>query len=590
MIIEWKPRAPSAHCYHCGSMDIAAVCHHCGRPMCAEHSVVSDVGRRSTEFSDLHLDSVAARHCHDHDHTIDGGVRWMYVAGGADAAVGAICLPSLLWLGVAMVAIGVGVVATGVWLGRRRRNRAVHARPPIPLVPVIESVGITETVHTDIRLDADGQYTATPSPATGQLKVEMQLGKGDRRRLAGYREKYRLTENEPVAFSSGFLLLRGAVGLEFDDRRIPVPVIALQGMVADFPFLTSAGGRNRRYPIELAYHLRAGSEVRSVPLWLTPSLVAESDRRTLELDLQWEDFGQPDEPLEIDHITEFRLVVPVAWGNVRKIYLDRGVQTSHQSYGRAPDPDDPDEFVRVIRVTGIRLPRAATKARRLRLFVDFEDRIETSDTIRGSIDVLFQHAVSGVSAVEVHHPLGGPRSRADDVTAAMTTRVIANFSLSLAKVCYQDSHVVPDPRRTGENGKPGTTELVGVIPNHETVARLTDALSASEYYVKRVVENPGSTGPGTGMISRYWDIAGRYYESVFPVEFRIVLTGEEEHDGHHEATRGTTHVTITVRGVYANPDMRKLIESVWEQLYEQTLSVLETPRGYSNSSTDQEEW
>jgi hypothetical protein len=404
----------------------------------------------------------------------------------------------------------------------------------------------------------------------------MQLGKGDRLRLAGYRAKYRLAETEPVAFTAGFLLLRGAVGLEFDDRRIPVPVIALQGMVDDFPFLTAAGGRNRRYPIDLACHPRAGSEVRSVPLWLTPSLVAESDQRTLELDVQWDDFGHEDEPLEIDHITEFRLVVPVAWGTVRAIRPGRGVQTSQQSYSKAQELENPDEFVRVIRMTGVRLPETATKARRWRLAIDFEDRIETSDTIRGTLNVLFQRAVSGVSAVEVHHPLGGPRSWAG--SPDITTRVVADFSLSLAKVCYQDTHVVPDPRRAEQNGKHGTAELADVIPNHETVARLTDALSASEYYVKRVVENPGSTGPRSDVISRYWDIAGRYYESVFPVEFRIVLTGEEVYAGQHEAVGGTTNVKITVRGVYANPDMKKLIESVWEQLHEQTLSVLDAAR------------
>lgn len=586
MRTEWEPRAPSAHCYHCGSMDIVAVCHHCGRPMCAADSVVSEVERRSTEFSDLDLDNVKAWHCHDHDHTVDGGLRWLVVAGCVDTVAGAICLPFARWLGVAFVVVGVAAVVFAYWTGRRRRDRAVHGRPQFPLVPVIESVGITESVRTEIRLDADGEYRTSTQPATGRLKVDMQISKADRRRLARYREKYRLAETEPVAFSAGFLLLRGAVGIEFDNLRVPVPVIALQGMVADFPFLTSDGGRSRRYQVDLTHHLRRGSEVRSVPLWLTPSLVSESDQRTLELDVQWDDFGHEDQPLEIDHITEFRLVVPVGWGNVRRIDLGRGVQTSQQSYGREPDPDDPEEFVRLIRMTGIRLPRSTMKARRLRLFIQFEDRIETSDSIRGSLNILFRRAVSGVSAVEVHHPLGGRRRWESNGIDDVNTRLLADFSLSLAKVCYQDTHVVPDPRCTNEDSdKHGTYELPNVIPDYNTVATLTDALSASEYYVKRVVENPSSAGPGTDVVSRYWDIAGRYYECVFPVEFRIVLIGEERRAGTHEALGGTTKVRITVRGVYANPEMKKLIESVWDQLHQQTLDVLDGSRSRDNAVT-----
>src|SRR5690349_19095451 len=73
---EWKPRAPSAHCYDCGSMDIVAVCHHCGRPMCREHGVSAGVAQRGTEFTGLNLDNATAWHCTEHDHTVDGGLRW----------------------------------------------------------------------------------------------------------------------------------------------------------------------------------------------------------------------------------------------------------------------------------------------------------------------------------------------------------------------------------------------------------------------------------------------------------------------------------------------------------------------------------
>jgi len=228
-------------------------------------------------------------------------------------------------------------------------------------------------------------------------------------------------------------------------------------------------------------------------------------------------------------------------------------------------------------------------ARRLRLSVKFENQIDTTDTIRGSIDVLFHRALSGVSAVEVYHPLGGRRGWTENgKTVDTQTRVVADFALSLAGVHYQDTRVVPDPRRAEDDDKHVTDELANVIPDYETVANLTNALSASGYYVKRVIENPQSTGPRANVVSRYWDIAGRHYERVFPVEFRIVLTGEELYGGENQAMDGTTRVTVAVRGVYANPDMENLIESVWDQLRKQTVDVLQASRSRVRVVSDED--
>jgi len=236
--------------------------------------------------------------------------------------------------------------------------------------------------------------------------------------------------------------------------------------------------------------------------------------------------------------------------------------------------------VHLIKLTGIRLPKRAAETRRLRLFVHFENQIETVDTIRGDIDLLFHRALSGVSTVEIHHPLGGQRTWAKGKAGKpgqaidTHTRVIAGFSLSLAGVRYQDTRVVPDPRRSEDDDKHVTDVLPDVIPDYETVLKLTNALSTSGYYVKRVVENPQSTGPRTNVLSRYWDISGRYYERVFPVGFRIVLTGEELYAGENRAMGGTTKITVAVHGVYANNEMEDLIERVWDQLHKQTLEVL----------------
>ena len=118
-------------------------------------------------------------------------------------------------------------------------------------------------------------------------------------------------------------------------------------------------------------------------------------------------------------------------------------------------------------------------------------------------------------------------------------------------------------------------ELAGVVPDHRTVAALTDALSNNDCYVKRVVENPGSNGPGAEEVRRYWDITGRCYRRLFPIEFRITLTGQEFDNDDGNAVKGNTTVAVAVRGVHTDPGMKKIIEQTWQNLYEQTVRALQ---------------
>lgn len=581
---EWKPRATSAHCYDCGSMDIAAVCHHCGRPTCPEHATFAGVAQGGTEFTGLGLDNATAWHCLEHDHTVDGGLRWLVVSGAAAVVVGIVCLLlAKYWVGGSFATAGGIAAVLGYVISRRRRALAVHVRPPFPLEPAIESVSLTESVHAVIRFDEGTGYQVTPEPPAGRLTVNMLLREADRNRLDRYRQKYGLTPDDSVPYSAGYVVLRGPVGLEFDDRRVSVPVFALPGKVSDLPFLATGGVRNRRYPIDLTHRLRSGLAAPSIPLWITPSLVAESDRRALDLDIQWDqEFGHEDRLLEIDYINEIRVIAPVGWGAVQDLELDNGtIQASSRSFGRTVDPDDPDETVYLIKMSGVRLPKEAKNNCRLRLSVLFENRIDTADSIRGSLDMRFRHALSGVSEVQVYHALGAPRRRARNKaigasrSTEITTKVTADFSLSLAKVRYQDTLVVPDPRLPKGDPERAPVELAGVVPDHRTVAALTDALSNNDCYVKGMVENPGSNGPGVDEVRRYWDITGRCYRRLFPIEFRITLTGQEFDTDGGNAVNGKTTVAVSVRGVHTDPDMKEIIEQTWQNLYEQTVKALE---------------
>ncbi len=113
-----------------------------------------------------------------------------------------------------------------------------------------------------------------------------------------------------------------------------------------------------------------------------------------------------------------------------------------------------------------------------------------------------------------------------------------------------------------------------MVPGDETVIALTNAMSEDGYYVKHVIENPPRSGGRADLVQRYWDIVGRRYEGVYPIDFHIILTGEEVHTGDIRPERGTTKVRIVVKGAYTDNEMDKSINNEWDQLRRLTQETL----------------
>jgi hypothetical protein len=200
----------------------------------------------------------------------------------------------------------------------------------------------------------------------------------------------------------------------------------------------------------------------------------------------------------------------------------------------------------------------------------FENTIDLGSTIGGRLEVVFKGTLSGVKGVDLYFPLGGRR----EGSATVETRVNADFELNLGGLRYQEVRVVPDSKRQEDGDKPETATFEGVIPDHDTVIALTNAVSEQGFYVKRVIENPPRTGGRANVVNRYWDIAGRRYLGVYPIDFHLILTGEEVYMGEIRAQAGTTRTTLTVQGTYASPDMEGRIENVWEQLHHLVVDTL----------------
>jgi hypothetical protein len=569
-------RAPRVRCYECGSAAVFSVCHHCQRPMCKEHTplILSQDGVRvrepgggaevravSRELAGLHLGSSlweAVYHCNEHDHLVRS-LRWRVVSAGAAAAVlGFLLLFASATAGLLLLVLG-GLVAGGE-IGYHRWAAERHSRPPLPLVPQVNKVDLVERLTGYVRLEQD-EYTASVESVTGAMTVDMSANDGYTV-LQAYRRKFKAPPPEPVDFSAGFLMLEGAAGLGFRAGQSPVLAggtgISLGDGSADehelFP--TDAELQHRAHTITVNYEVQDERKPPQIPLWIVPSLVPASDRRAMEIDLHWVGFGPEGEQLELAGFDLIELRVPPGWGDVDGS-RPGGVETGRDGDRRVvrwQHPPTPSgaagsltlglRFERPIReVPGSPAPASGFDG--AGLTGDERTRL----TLSGTVEATFNGLLSGATGVAVYLP-GGGRGNQPRVTAR--TKVSVAFDVSIRSLRYQEARVVPDENRPDDvaYGRNRADEFPGVVPDPRTVAELTNAISADSYYVKSVVEHlPFRDDGRPNVVNRVWDITGRLYCGVFPIDFDINLRGEES--GPAGALTGKTIAQVSVKGAYA---------------------------------------
>ncbi|MCP4393994.1 MAG: hypothetical protein GY804_06990 [Alphaproteobacteria bacterium] len=116
-------------------------------------------------------------------------------------------------------------------------------------------------------------------------------------------------------------------------------------------------------------------------------------------------------------------------------------------------------------------------------------------------------------------------------------------------------------------------ERKGIVPNHEVVRRLTDVVSDNNFYIKRVIEDPPRTSKASAHIMNYyWDIAGRVYKGLYPIDFHIVISGEEN---YLKPPLSKTKIDIIVKGSVTDKDVQDQVEYTGERLVGIMEDVLE---------------
>jgi hypothetical protein len=550
----------------------------------------------------------AVYHCKDDAHIVRGGHLMWTVIGAGVAALGFLLVFASVSAGLVVLLIGAliaGVAQLVRWMAAQRMTR-----PPLPLVPQVNTVDLVERLTGHVRLE-DNTYTSKVRSLSGEMTVDLSSNDG-RAVLREYRKKFGVPGTEAVPFSAGYLMVQGDAGLAFLAGQTAVlsggTGIALGGESADehelFP--VDPDRPQGQHTLVLDYQVQADRTPPEIPLWIVPSLVPGSDRRTLEIDLHCNPIGPKERRLGLAVFDLVELRVPPGWGTV---------ESSEPGRMETEEPSGTHGARRVIRWRQVK-PRPGEHSLPLKLRfkrsvteIDepaapasgpHDDGADAPLTLSGTLEATFEGLLSGVDGVGVFLPGGGPGYAPP---TRRQTKVAVTFEVSLRSIRYQDDRIVPDEHdaRDVEDGRHRPVEFAGVVPDYRTVAALTDAISDDNFYVKSVVEHPPYGDDGRpGVLNRVWDIAGRRYVNLFPIDFDINLRGEEFAAG---ALAGKTIAQVTVKGAYtvgtlvdrrspASPDttgdlaglsveaddggndLLQRIEDAWTQLHKRVTGVL----------------
>jgi hypothetical protein len=482
--------------------------------------------------------------------------RWLLtgVCGLALAAAGLFAMLVSL-TGAVLLVIGVAIVLAVYLLARRRSARSRGALP-LALHPKVSEVRSFERLSTRISLDAYGDYRTRPNPVAGRLSAVCTFAGPDRDRVLAYLRKHRMTPDQAVPYSAGRLVPQGSVAIkELRETR------AVKVSGNDAAAILGVGRENapaaRRFDVTLDYTLSAEPEIKAGPFWVTPSIAPESERHTLELDIQWTEFGPNDgDPIVLDVIDLLRISVPVSWGRVKEISRGPAMVSPETAL-------DGGAWYRVLEWKQFSPDRSERRSRQFTISVRFENPILGEDDMSGRLEATMKGSLSGVTGIKMYNALGS--YRAVSGAPSVKTRVEADFTLSLASVRYQAVRVFPD--REDEEMDRFSADF-DVIPDDETVISLTNALAEENFYVKRVTENPPRSGGRAHVMNRFWNIAGRSYEGVHPIDFHLVVTGEEVHRGDVRPESGNTKIRISVSGAYTDVEMRTWIDNTFTRLHD----------------------
>ena len=581
MSVKIRSVAPRARCYMCGSTEIATVCHHCGRAMCSSHGperLPVTTGIHVLEFSDLDIRELQAgqpaSHCTDCLHYVKEPAPWLisqnwgvlFAIGSIGSIVYGLAEPNYRWaivLGIIGFILGVIIVfVQRVLKPRSLHHQMLAQQPRFPMLGSFKA-NMRERVDGKISLSDMGEYIVSTNPPKGKLEYSLSLTPRNKDQLGLFIQKYEIEEKASIPTDGGTVIIRGRPNLTYDnpDESIlgeQAQTIILRSHTHQFPFLADSTQRDRDWIVSHEYKVFSdiipSSGRDALPFAIVPTLVMEGAHRAVMIDiniLEAAAFPQLREMVKIERLT---VDVPASLGQVRN--SSPSTRTSRKSSG-----DDELAMQQVI-WRDLPVTNDDQARRRKSFYLSFENSVKPEMVFKGHVSIQFKGTVSGADGVSYFNPLGITQ-RIEDLYS--TSWVEVDFDLSFESLRFQEDVSFQD-----------TFSQENILLTYQVITELTDALSKQGFYFKQSIENPETTSPRRAYaVNRYWDIEGRLYQGVYPIDFHLILKGEAALRPQEDGFVGEATAEISVKGTVTNADMRNEVKSVFDQLTHNTKSILE---------------
>lgn len=552
MKLEIIPCVKEMGCYICGSKNIAAVCHHCGRVMCADHKTFSIPASRfynhveNYEFADLSLpetvEQETAVHCEDCLHyTVTYEPSFYIMVAVGFVFIWAALLVSTVKSMILLAILGTAYIVVGIWgvitEHDYRSFKIRTTRSPLPFWGRFPSANLNETVVGNVILDANGVYQVTAEKSTGVFNFYLSLTESDEIRLSQYRQKHRLGNSENIAFHAGFAVLQGIGRLQMkniSNATNEINPIRLTGHTTNLPALnTVSHGKRWEYRQNYAFALD-NQHTTGLPVQIIPSLLSEGDEWGLELNIQINPHLNTSS-LSRPVVTRLELATPYFSGGVENFMpsaeTTREIATNRQ----------------IVNWQNITFGPTKNKI----FYVRFANsrKIRPDFQVQGKLSMEFEGSIAELTNIILFSPFGQNLTM-QDANIRQKSEVQIRFHFNLAALCLRQFY----PQNY-------SIEQLTAIPSNEMVTRLVNALNNKGLYVQRVIENPPQMNwANAHIMNRMWVIAGRRYKEATPIDFRVVAVGQEQYEDSDTPHDGKTQFEITTQGTVIREDMRIDIE------------------------------
>ncbi|MEZ4864806.1 MAG: hypothetical protein R3C14_26070 [Caldilineaceae bacterium] len=547
---EIIPQSPQPHCYICHSRIIDKVCHHCGRAICKDHK--SEFVIRNPEFSRFSLNATPFRikdvvHCHD--------------------CAKEIYHKRLFWRRLSRL-----------FPFRWKQQYSEEYQPTLPTVPNISKILIKEEMEAHVSLNESGKYVESIKSLQpiGDIELILQFNDTDRERIKSYYRKYKPKSND-LLFHAGFVIANETSNLHFTQsataNRLQIDPLdkhakytfEMFGKLNEQGFLS--GNSTEKLANQLHYILpykisRSDKKEIPFPIQLVPVLVKDD---AVALEIQSRPGIGSLIQVESARIDQLTVSAPAYASKINFVHPPARISNStltatwvmlsandrvRQSTSEFTT-EDPSQDWHCYRSHYMRFQN------NIRLY----DRKTLMDMkLVGQLIMTLKGTLSGLQTVMLFYSWGKKLSDEEiQSKVRLETKLKLDFEIDLSGLRC--------PKPYPEYSDTDHSKIYSnVVLDHRVISRVIRNLNSINAYVKRVVENPAHTDKTNAHITNYfWDITGRHYKGIYPVDFHLVLTGKfnQDQDGRNSAT-----ADLYVQAFVTDKKMQKIVDDSKEELQE----------------------